>query len=179
MVVIKSDHAKSFPRVLWCKTSWSPHPSQNMPRNLRLKCQCYRKIWTKRHRREGRMRGWELALEHRFTYSSLTPSQVATFIGVVSSHLVDELTLVCRRKPTHRITEVTNEALNSPDHERLEHPVSTAHPAISSPFPSRPESILIDGHSLTEEQPHLGTRREFTNGGRCTYIFRTMSWTHC
>ena len=59
------------------------------------------------------------------------------------------------------------------DQERLEYPVSPACPAIAPPSPCRPgSSILIDGHSeglLTEKQAHHG--KEFTKGGRCTYIF--------
>jgi hypothetical protein len=76
------------------------------------------------------------------------------------------------------------EASNSFNEERLGRPVSPPCPAIAPPSsprssPRLPGSlVLIDDHfdgSLTENQVHLG--EESTEGGRCTYIFCTISCT--
>ena len=95
--------------------------------------------------------------------------------------LIDEFTLVCQRAFTHRITEVNKDAPNSLDQERLKHPASQSCPAISPPTsPCHPEpSFTIDGHFeglLTGKQAHHGTGKEFTKGGRCTYIFCVASY---
>ena len=87
---------------------------------------------------------------------------------------------------TNRISEVTK-ALNSLDHERLEHPVSPAYPTIAPQSPHCPtchchsgSSILIDGRFerfLTEKQPYRWNGKEYTKGSRRAYIFCTMDWT--
>ena len=77
---------------------------------------------------------------------------------------------------THQITEVTKFFLNSFDQEPLEHPVSTACPAVATTsFPRHLGTyILIDDgfeSSLTRKQALYGTGKESARGRRCTHIF--------
>ena len=75
-----------------------------------------------------------------------------------------------------KFIEVAKKASNSFDKERVERPVPQAYPAIARPpSPCHPRSlIMIDGHregSLTEEQAHYVTGREYAEGRRTYHIF--------
>ena len=77
---------------------------------------------------------------------------------------------------------MTEEASISSNEERLGRPVSPPCPTIAPPSPPRQSrsSIPLDDHfegPSTENQAHHGTVKEFTEGGRCTYIFYIISCT--
>ena len=76
------------------------------------------------------------------------------------------------------MADVAYKASNSSDQEHLEYPVSPTQPASIPPFPCCRPSILMEGHTQTEEQTH-GAGKDSTKVGRCAYILCAVTCTEC